>query len=138
MADNSKVKPSTRMGLRLTGIGKELIDELPDGKKSIFINQLLCDSLFSGRMLQTYLVVFGQKDGNKLHKRALKMAGGITIDTEVSQNGSQLINKNEQKMENTEPLFSMDFEQKNNTKTSRVDSVSDEDNDLEIEFDFDK
>jgi len=75
-------KTPSKLTVRLFGLTDEFMLTIPDGKKSLFLNQLITDSIVSDRILQSLIVVFGQKEGQKIHKKVKRLTKGVEIDSD--------------------------------------------------------
>lgn len=82
MSLKNNEKPPSKLTVRLFGLTDEFMSLIPDGKKSLFLNQLITDSILSDRVLQSLVVVFGQKEGQKIHKKVEKLTKGVDIDSD--------------------------------------------------------
>lgn len=164
MVGNGGDKRPSKLTLRLFGLTDEFISLIPDGKKSTLLNQLVTEAVLSDKILTSLIIVFGQKEGNRLYKKARKLTNGINLSSDerliVGQNSSvdgEIVEEDaavtvSQSKKNTsndfnstptynndDPLASFSIENKAQTdhgaKEIQEDEISEK---IKIEFDFDK
>lgn len=84
MALHNKEQAQSKLTLRLFGLLDEFISLIPDGKKSAYLNQLVTESLVFDNILSSLIIVFGQKEGLKIYRKAKKLTNGIQLESNRS------------------------------------------------------
>ncbi len=86
MRSNSSVK----MSITLTGLQKDIVDCIPEGKKGFLINQVILDSFLTKSLNHSLLISLGSNEYRKIQRKIAKIMKGMPDTDIVVGKSSQL------------------------------------------------